>query len=394
MSEWLRSLTRNQIGSACVGSNPTAVVFASSLEIFLARFFMLAQRLSRLRCLQDQIFRFFPRYRSIRTAALLERFPLENESRDGTYPSDSASPSRDSSTISQIGRGFDKANVDVEAKLSSAAISANRLAAKIRTGQIDPCIAIQTVQDLLLSLSDNDLQAMRCLDISKAMRAWTVLPVTENNVEYLNQVLEEASRRARIEAFSAMDISEILHSCSTIAGNIPDSAIFQAVRSSLCQAAQDILGEFLSRAQYITVKIVSVGREDKQWLSIQALSNILFASRQLRKWNPACISQSPHEDLTSALISLILNHCDKSAINSCQAFHCVAMIEGIIESTSTPSPTEVKCVTRLLNEVVRKKETIRIPELSRVLMDLEVRWKDMDKQSRLIPSLVASKFHP
>lgn len=27
VSEWLRSLTRNQIGSACVGSNPTAVVF-------------------------------------------------------------------------------------------------------------------------------------------------------------------------------------------------------------------------------------------------------------------------------------------------------------------------------------------------------------------------------
>jgi hypothetical protein len=297
------------------------------------------------------------------------------------------------STNHQIGNLFDDIAKESNGKHVPAIFMANRLAAKVKSGQLDPNTARETLENLLVSISDEDFRRIGSLEIAKAIRAWSSAPLTDQNVDYFDKVLKEASTQMRIEAFSAMDISEILHSCAMITRTPPASGIPPAIGVSIREATERLILEFINRSRYITVKIGPVGRQDKQWLSIQGLSNIFFAARELKMWDPTCVAVYRIGEISIILQTLVLNHCDKQAINSCQVFHCFSVIKGIIESASAPTEDEVQCVTRFLNQIVRRKETVRKPDLRQTLFDLDARWKNMDSRTRSIPNLVALKFH-
>lgn len=204
----------------------------------------------------------------------------------------------------------------------------------------------------------------------------------------LDIFIREAQTTGRIESFSAMDLSEILHSLITIPADelTPDS--LRGIESF----AHSLFREFVGRALSIKVVIEPIKRTDPQSLTIQALSNIGYAFSKLKERLPKGVPERFTREIGESLTTIIADHCSKDALQSAQPFHLVSLTRTIISCSDDVFENETKCLSRIFTALLRKKSTVDMSALREVVDNLEYRYRNERAPLNTFPRSIKAKF--
>ena len=272
--------------------------------------------------------------------------------------------------------------------------AANLLSRQMKQGSypLTPHISHSLVS--LLSASAAFWDSMHAVYIARATRAMTVSSFTDLEQNLLRSLMDECRRPARLESFSAMDLTEIIHAVTLI-------SLDQSTNSSwfthafVCDFIKLLATEFIERAPYMHMRIKRDSSADRQWISIQAISNILFSLSRATDSSEAYDWKGIQAKLVDICNDLICHHSEKDALKSCQPKHVLSIIRSQIRLKPTTSSIEVKAMRLLLSELVRKNgamEGRERDELDELLLTLEGRWRIHDYETRSIPSIVRHRF--
>ncbi len=203
----------------------------------------------------------------------------------------------------------------------------------------------------------------------------------------------EITKPERIESFTAMDLVEIIHSAATILGirGLDEWGEIENIMFALLSA---LFTEFIHRSDYINIRLEKRNISDKQWISIQAVSNILFSASVSRN----AITTLDFMDLTSSLAAvcgkLLMQHSDKAAFQSCQPFHIISILRSFVRLSPSSSPHEILLFRKLLAEFLRKpRMSAEAQELDLLLGVIEERWDGGDIRTRGILKFVRDRIH-
>lgn len=230
----------------------------------------------------------------------------------------------------------------------------------------------------LLELSEPSWPQMHSVFIARALRAVSLTAGTFWRDSILSKLIAEASRRERVSNYSVMDISEILHSISTIS-EWADPAVSQPVSDFF----QELVIELLERQSYMKVALSVTGKKTPQSITIQGLSNVAFAIDKMNKLFP----QLSLDSVTSLIRNLIANHTEPDAFQACQPVHLVTLLRSI--TVEFISSDELKGAKKLVNEMKRKKVLGHFDSdvMDETLSFLRERYVGNSKGMRFINSL-------
>lgn len=272
--------------------------------------------------------------------------------------------------------------------------AANLLSHQVTRGISQPSPHVRSAILSLISKAVHSLDSMHAVYIARAARAMTVLPLNEAELEILESLIAESVRPARLESFSAMDLSEVLHSFAIIVSNNKDILTRISPRTFSC-FIESLLREFLQRSSFINIQLTRKNTGDRQWLSIQAVSNILFALSIIRTAIGDIVAEDIEKKIVELCNDLICNHCDKIALQSCQPKHVLSILRSQIVLNSQTTRSEEKAFRLLLAELIRKNgvsEARDRDELFDILRNLETRWSSCSSETRNIPFIVRNRI--
>ena len=272
--------------------------------------------------------------------------------------------------------------------------AANLLSHQVSRGISQPSPHVRSAILSLISKALNSLDSMHAVYIARAARAMTALPLNESELQILESLIAESVRPARLESFSAMDLSEVLHSFAIIVSN---NKVFLTRISShtVSRFIESLLREFLQRSSYINIQLTRKNRGDRQWLSIQAVSNILYALATLRGNAGDIVAKDIEKEIVKLSNDLICNHCEKIALQSCQPKHVLSILRSQIILNTPTTRNEEKASRLLLAELIRKGGVSEVrdrDDLSEILRNLETRWSTCSDETRNIPFIVRNRI--
>ena len=234
-------------------------------------------------------------------------------------------------------------------------------------------VLIGNLSALLLSSFD-ELPHAHGVYVARAFRALTPLTPSANLEPTLQPLLEQAVKKERISSFSAMDISEVCHSVDKIKRGITNET---HLTHRLDFLLQKLFQELLDRRDYMRVQLDKRHKRDDQWLSIQAISNILYATRGYGG------DASLRGEVAELLLNLCAYHAEVDALKSCQPIHVVSIIESCITASHLKHPSELRAFKKLLDELLRKRRFIDdSTHIHRMLQSLHERWASCTPAAR------------
>jgi len=230
----------------------------------------------------------------------------------------------------------------------------------------------------LLELSEPSWPQMHSVFVVRALRAVSLTAETSRRDSILSKLIAEASRRERVSNYSLMDVSEILHSISTISHRADHT-----VSQPILDLFQKLIIELLERQSYMKVVLLVTGKKTPQSITIQGLSNIAFAIDKMKKLFP----EHSFDSVTPLIRDLIANHTEPDAFLACQPVHLVTLLRSIaVESVCSD---ELKGAKKLVKEMKRKKELGLFDSdvIEETLSFLRERYAGNSKGLRFIKSL-------
>lgn len=251
----------------------------------------------------------------------------------------------------------------VPVRISAAILIANQL----NRGFWPPDSYLMSTMTALLSASVPHLPGAHGVYLARAFRAVSVLSGTSEREMLIESLLQEADRKERIISFSAMDISEICHSAIRIRrNNEPGSSSIPQLDSFVNR----LLSELLDRQHNLRIQLTRRSRRDDQWLSIQAVSNILYST--------CTIVSEP--DLGRQIAGLMMDLCsrqaEREAVASCQAIHLISIIQSTLTLSAEILPHELRCFKKLLDELSRKRDHVGdLVAVNQLLESVQTRWR-------------------
>jgi hypothetical protein len=201
----------------------------------------------------------------------------------------------------------------------------------------------------MLDPSTLNIKYLSPMSLTRAVRATAVLSrhiCSTRASAILEELLGEASRPDRVRHFSMMDISELLHSFSTLL----QGSVNPSIEASISGVSKTLFQELFARENYIKVRLIPRVVAD-QTLSIQALSNIVYSLKLMRcRFPDSFVAEELH--LKRILCDILAFHSDSDSLKSCQVFHLVGLLEACVGVTEYPN--RVRAIKKILREIERK----------------------------------------
>ena len=270
-------------------------------------------------------------------------------------------------------------------------------AANVAAHQVNRGILLDTVASKticrLLGASLDCIATLHSVHVSRALRCLTAVDHRESVDDLFAPLLGEILRPERLVSFSAMDLSEIAHSISSLSRRRTGDSLCSDSWKMMGMVMTAVLTEFIERSTYINIRISPRSKSDKQWISIQGLSNISFSLVA----TISSLALDSRTDIKTRLASvcydLVANNSEKQAIQSCQPFHVLSIISNLSLLDDRVSKDEVKAVKLLLSELVRKRHSLtEFEEIHQTLSLLEKRWRNLDSSIRNVPLIVRDRL--
>ncbi len=233
--------------------------------------------------------------------------------------------------------------------------------------------------------------------LARAIRDFANVHNPHQRLEGFAALASEIVKRERLVSFSVMDLSEITHAVGVVALKRLNGPYCS--RETHCESLlladlmSHVLWEFIDRECYITISLDGGSSQDKQWISIEGVSNILFCLKRTRE-----VLEVPGRDSLESRVgimctSLMVKHTKKEAIYSCSPLHAVSILRSLMSIRKDVDSAEVSAFKLLLAQIVRKRHLIsEWDALEQLITRLELRWVECDSKTRIIPRMVREQL--
>lgn len=214
-----------------------------------------------------------------------------------------------------------------------------------RRGSITSLLPVYALLELMLPnlYQTPNIQVVRAIRVASNFE-WTSVTDT---------LITEALRGARLSSYSAMDISELIHSANVMLRNCTESDVHERIEFLI----NSLYNEVLSRKHSINIKNeISSNRHVRamkpQDLSLIASSNILFVLRDIKNIN----CRNVIRDILKSRET-----CEDDAFFGSSLLHLVSVSDSLLLTASSESRgDDWKVHKRILKAIYRKVGTSHV----------------------------------
>ena len=228
--------------------------------------------------------------------------------------------------------------------------------------------------------------------IARGLRAASVLGSNEKSGRVISMLVREASQSIRVPHYSAMDLSELIHSgFQIIVAWEKDEQLtgFEDVVGSIILMINDLAREFLARKSSIQIRLHKRSRRETEVVSIQALSNVVFVLYHLRNTHGGEWIEIYREG-AEAIFSLLGEQTEEEAFRSCQVHHLMTFLESALLSNCQRSASWARVVRKLVRELDRRFD--QIDKSKTDLFTLLEQMKDVVQEKKTLAMLDSIQY--
>lgn len=266
-------------------------------------------------------------------------------------------------------------------------LAANSLSNLIKRGFLDRSLLSHDLISELLEAAIRTSSGIVGTLLARSFRAASILDPTPRAGKLISELLAEAAATERLLHYSAMDLSELTHSSHQILARWKETdasgCCFQRGLSSFVKSLSE---EFVERRTNIEIRLQKTSTRETETMTIQSVSNILFALAEIQK-NGFDVGKHSRRDSSVAAIHLLGHHTEIEAFRSCQVHHVITLLDAIHVANAPVTSSVSRVFRQLLLELERRFDQIdSTKELERKLIELSKYAKD-SKTLSLLKSL-------
>ena len=197
--------------------------------------------------------------------------------------------------------------------------------------------------------------------VARGLRAASILVPTRRSEKLISGFVNEAARPERVPHYTAMDLSELIHSACEIykrCGSDTGSVYGERLRQILSTLLFSLAEEFAGRESSIKVRLHKSSRRETEVMTIQAVSNILYSVSEIEKVSERDFWGVLHRKCVVTAIHLVGRHTEDEAYRSCQVHHLMTLLDALGAFPNNTDLIWCRVVRKLLGELDRRFDQI------------------------------------
>ena len=230
--------------------------------------------------------------------------------------------------------------------------------------------------------------------IARGLRAASILAPSRRSEKLISDFVKEAARPERVPHYTAMDLSELIHSAREIykhCGSDTGSVYGEQFRQALSTLLFSLAEEFVGRESSIKVRLHKSSRRETEVMTIQAVSNILYSVSEIEKVSESDFWGALHRKCVVTAIHLLGRHTEDEAYRSCQVHHSMTLLDALGAFPNNTDLIWCRVVRKLLGELDRRFDQIDLSKNYKVRL-LKLSSVVTDKRCLRLLSVVESRL--